>query len=173
LKRQDWPEGAGETAAWPRAFGESRQWCFLRLNPGIEPLKALVETFLETWGFDVGDATRLKRRNEWVQLLLDGEAKLADLIDETERRYAELGQPKPPAFFLYIDQGEELYAHAERRQARRFSELVAHGLSDIRITALMSLRTDFFGELQNDEMLFGVHRQINVAPCGKRSYVRS
>ena len=31
------------------------RWCFLTLKPGTEPLKALVETFLDTWQFDAGD----------------------------------------------------------------------------------------------------------------------
>ena len=47
-------------------------------------------------------------------------AKLPDLIDATERRYTELDQPKPPAFFLYVDQGEELYVRAEERRATAF-----------------------------------------------------
>ena len=73
-------------------------------------------------------------------------------------------QPKPPAFFLYIDQGEELYVRAEERQRRRFSELIAQALGDPRLRALMSLRADFFGALQSDEPLFAAHRQINVPP---------
>ena len=76
----------------------------------------------------------------------------------------ELGQPKPPAFFLYIDQGEELYVRAEERQRRRFSEVLAQVLADPRLRALMSMRADFLGELQNDEPLFNAHRQINVPP---------
>ena len=73
-------------------------------------------------------------------------------------------QPKPPAFLLYIDQGEELYVRAEEHQRRRFSEILAKGLADPRLRALMSLRADFFGELQNDEPLYAVHCQINVPP---------
>ena len=53
----------------------------------------------------------------------DGKATLRDLLDATERRRNELDQPKPPAFFLYVDQGEELYVRAEERQRRRFSEI--------------------------------------------------
>jgi len=30
-------------------FHESRRWCFLALKPGTEPLKALVESFFDTW----------------------------------------------------------------------------------------------------------------------------
>jgi formylglycine-generating enzyme required for sulfatase activity len=166
LKRQAWPEGEDTAAKWPHAFEQSRRWCFLTLKPGTEPLKALVEAFLDTWQFDAGDPARIKRRNEWVDTLLDanGKATLADLLDETERRYKELDQIKPPAFLLYIDQGEELYVRAEERQRRRFSEVIAQGVADSRLHMLMSMRTDFLGELQKDEPLFKVHRQINVPP---------
>jgi formylglycine-generating enzyme required for sulfatase activity len=75
-----------------------------------------------------------------------------------------LGQPSPPAFFLYIDQGEELYVRAEKGQRRRFSEIIATGLADPRLRALMSLRADFFGELLNDEALYRVHRLVKVPP---------
>ena len=85
------------------------------------------------------------------------------LLDATERRYEQLGQPKPAAFFLYIDQGEELYVRGEH-QRRRFSELLAQAVADPRLVALMSMRSDFLGALQNDESLFAVHRKIDVPP---------
>ena len=53
---------------------------------------------------------------------------------------------------------------AEKPQRRRFSEIVATGLADPRLRALMSLRADFFGQLQKDEPLYGAHRQINLPP---------
>jgi formylglycine-generating enzyme required for sulfatase activity/class 3 adenylate cyclase len=166
LARQAWPEHAAEAGPWPQAFHDSRQWCFLTVRPGVEPIKTLVEAFLETWQFDALDPARIKQRNEWVELLLDGNdrTQLADLLDETERRYAQLDQLKPPAYFLYIDQGEELYVRAEPRQRARFSEILAHGLSDPRLRALMSLRADFSGALQNDQPLFEAYRRIEVPP---------
>jgi formylglycine-generating enzyme required for sulfatase activity len=166
LKRQTWPEGVETAAKWPHAFEESRRWCFLRLKPGTEPLKALVEAFLDTWHFDAGDPTRIKRRNEWVEMLLDTKHKttLSDLLDETERRYKELDRTKPPAFLLYVDQGEELYVRAEEHQRHRFSEVIAQGVADRRLYMLISMRTDFLGELQKDEPLFKVHRKIDVPP---------
>ena len=94
----------------------------------------------------------------------DGKAVLRDLLDATERRYKELNQAEPPAFLLYVDQGEELYVRAEERQRRRFSELIAQGVADPRLYVMMSMRSDFLGELQKDEPLFKVHRQINVPP---------
>ena len=42
---------------------------------------------------------------------------LADLLDATERRYKELGSTQAAAFFLYIDQGEELYVRGEEQPA--------------------------------------------------------
>jgi formylglycine-generating enzyme required for sulfatase activity len=76
----------------------------------------------------------------------------------------ELGQAKPPAFLIYIDQGEELYVRAEERQRRCFSNVLAQGLGDSRLHALMSMRSDFLGELQKDEPLYHVRRQIDVPP---------
>jgi len=164
LTRQAWPEDAQELRPWPAAFNDSRRWCFLKLRPGTEPLKALVQPFLDTWQLGAADPDRVKHHTGWVELLRDGKATLGDLLDATERRHEEQQQPKPSGFFLYIDQGEELYVRAEERERRRFSEIIALGLRDPRLRALMSMRSDFLGALQNDEALFGVHRKIDVPP---------
>ena len=164
LKRQAWPEGADAPPEWPQAFQESRRWCFLTLKPGSEPLRALVQTFFDTWQLGATDPERVKQQNGWIELLREGKALLRDLLDATENRYKELDQTKPPAFLLYVDQGEELYVRAEARQRQRFSEVIAQDVADPRLYTLMSMRTDFLGELQKDEPLYEVHRQINVPP---------
>jgi hypothetical protein len=165
LMRQAWPETGEAVGPWPQAFDESRRWCFLRLKPSTEPVRALVEPFLWTWQFDAVDPTRAELLSDWVSKLIDDKVTLRDLLDATEARYRdELHQPKPPAFLLYIDQGEELYVRAEERQRRCFSEIVARGLSDPRLRAMMSMRADFFGDLQKDEALHAVHRLIEVPP---------
>jgi len=162
--RQALPEVAGAAEPWPSPFNESRKWCVITLKPGTEPIRALVQPFIRTWLFDPTDARRATRTNEWTESLLNGNGSLGDLLNATEDRLQEQGQSKPPAFLLYIDQGEELYARAQDRERRRFSELLAQGVGDPRLRMLMSLRADFFGELQKDEPLYGVHRQINVPP---------
>src|SRR5262245_11363211 len=96
LKRQAWPEGVDKAPEWPHAFQESRRWCFLTLKPGIEPLKALVEAFLDTWQLGAIDPERVKQQNGWIELLRNGKAMLRDLLDATERRYEELDRTKPP-----------------------------------------------------------------------------
>ena len=170
LRRQAWPEHAG-AGPWPAAFKESRRWCFLTpLTPGAEPIKGLVEAFLGKWLFDSG-SVHIRERNEWVELLLDDNKKtnLSDLLDATER---QLGQPKPPAFFLYIDQGEQLYVGGEEHQRQRFSKLLAQAVADPRLVALMSMRSDFLGALQKDDELFAVHRKIDVPPLRKAELSR-
>jgi formylglycine-generating enzyme required for sulfatase activity len=164
LKRQAWPEDAGAPSAWPVIFRDSRQWCFLSLKPGTDPLKALVESFLDTWQFAATDPDRVTRQHGWLEALQGGKATLSDLVDATERRRKELDQSKPPGFFLYVDQGEELYVRAEERQRQRFSELLAQALPDPRLRAMMSMRSDFLGGLQRDEPLFKVRQQIDVPP---------
>jgi hypothetical protein len=164
LLRQSFPTRAIDTGPWPQVFHESRQWCFLTLRPGAEPLRALVGSFLSTWQYEATDPLRAQREIEWVETLLCGKLGMHDLLDATERRYQELSHAKPSAFFLYIDQGEELYVRAEEGQCRKFSEVVARGLGDPRLSALMSLRSDFFGDLQKDEPLYSAHRLISVPP---------
>jgi formylglycine-generating enzyme required for sulfatase activity len=164
LKRQTWPKGVDTAPEWPHAFEESRRWCFLTLKPGTEPLKALVESFLDTWQLGATDPERAKQQNGWMELLRDGKVMLGDLLDATERRYKELDRTEPPAFLLYVDQGEELYVRAEERQSRRFSEVIAQGAADPRLYMLMSMRADFLGDLQKDEPLFKAHRKIDVPP---------
>jgi hypothetical protein len=98
LKRRAWPEGAQAPSKWPAVFQDSRQWCFLSLKPGADPLKALVEAFLDTWQFAATDFQRTNQQNGWIGLLRDAKATLPDLIDATERRRKELDQPRPPGF---------------------------------------------------------------------------
>ena len=166
LMRQDWLQTNPTADPWPQIFHESRRWCFLRLKPGAEPLRALVDPFLWTWQFEAVDPRRAELQANWAQKLLDGGVGLRDLVDATQARYRdELHQPEPPAFLLYIDQGEELYVkQAGERERRRFSEILAQGLPDPRLRVMMSMRADFFGELQKDEALYAVHRIVNVPP---------
>ena len=129
--------------------------------------KRWLNSFLDTWQFAATDPERVKHQHGFIELLRDGKATLPDLIDASERRCKELDQPKPPGFFLYVDQGEELYVRAEEHQRRRFSELLAQALPDQRLRAMMSMRSDFLGHLQNDTPLFKIRQQIDVPPLGE------
>ena len=165
LMRQDWPATTETVLPWPQVFRESRRWCFLKLKPGVQPVRALVEPFVWTWQFDAVDPKRAELQSNWSERLLDGRLSLRDLLDATQARYRDdLHQPEPPMFMLYVDQGEELYVRACERERQRFSEIIAHALPDLRLRVMMSMRSDFLGTLQKDEALYAVHRQINVPP---------
>jgi len=162
LMRQDWPlEAAG---SWPDALRDSRRWCILKVTPGAEPLKALVEPFIRTWQLDATDPRRVKHQQAWIAGLANGDHTVVDLLDATEARYDELGQDRPPGFLLYVDQAEELYVRSDIRQRQRFSDLLAQATQDPRLRAFMSLRSDFLGFVQSDKPLYEIHQQINVPP---------
>src|SRR5262249_15994153 len=141
LKRQAWPEQAMGANEWPGVFNDSRQWCFLSLKPGTDPLKALVDSFLDGWQFET-EFERAGGEKGWIGLLV-GKGTLSDRVEATERRRTKLEQPKPPGFMLYVDQGEELYVRSEEQQRRRFSQLLAEALPDPRLRMMMSMRADF------------------------------
>ena len=164
LMEQAWPATSTIVKPWPEAFCDSRRWYFLKLRPGAEPVRALVEAFLRTWQFGVVDRERQFLLADWTERFRTGAAVLRDLLDATEHRLQHQDQPTPPAFFIYVDQGEELYVRAGEYQRRCFSELLAGGLQDPRLRAMMSMRADFFGELQRDPPLYAVHRLISVPP---------
>jgi hypothetical protein len=171
LKRAAWPDAKGDYHKWPAAFRDSRYWLFLAFRPGAEPLKALVDSFLDTWQLDATDPERAGLLRKWIDLLGEGRVTISDLIDATGRRHAELALREPLTFFLLVDQAEELYVRAQEQQRRRFSELLAAGASDARMRILMTLRSDFFGELQADESLFAVHRPIHIPPLREHELV--
>jgi formylglycine-generating enzyme required for sulfatase activity len=123
-----------------------------------------VESFAQYWQFGKLDRDRSSRIAEWTENLAVGRATLTNLINETERRFEELGQTKPTVFLIYVDQGEELYVRAPEHDRRCFLEALAKGLGDPRLRVLMTMRADFFGELQRDEILFRVHQLISVTP---------
>jgi hypothetical protein len=54
LMRQDWVNPLADFAAWPRAFHDSRRWCFLMLKPCTDPISALVQLFLRLCRHCVG-----------------------------------------------------------------------------------------------------------------------
>lgn len=164
LIRQAWPATVAKQTPWPSVLQDSRAWYIVTVRPGTAPISALVEAFIDTWQLDRTSTEWPTQRADWIEKLVAGILTLRDLLDQTKRRYAELQLPEPASFLVYVDQAEELYVRSEPAQRRRFSELLNNVISDRRIHAIMSMRSDFLGELQKDEALYAVHRQINVPP---------
>jgi hypothetical protein len=102
LMQQGWPESVGAVGPWPQALSNSRRWCFLKLKPGIEPIRALVEPFLRLWQVDVIDPFRQQRLYEWTTSLIEGRHTVSDLLDATEHILKEEAQLTPPVFLIYV-----------------------------------------------------------------------
>ncbi len=169
LRGQEWPD----RGAWPAALADSRAWLPLTIRPEDRPLKSLTLTFIRLL-FD--ELYRQDAEAEgWVQRFRDG-ASFADFMRAIKDGLAQkLAGDEPRTFLIYIDQGEELYASTERegkpdaaakRDAEAFSRAIAEaaGRPDCRV--LFSLRSDYYGSLQEDEALFAVTRPIDVPPMG-------
>jgi hypothetical protein len=78
----------------------------------------------------------------------------------------ELSLTPPPRIFLYVDQGEELYARSPPSERKRFSEIVADGLdrNPQRLIVMTSQRADYYSELQANTALFELTEKIDVPP---------
>ena len=164
LKRQRWPGGRH---AWPQTLKDSRAWAYLAMKPGEDPIDALMSEFTALWFPDPTDPKRVDRRHEWAERLRQGKARLADVIKATDDHLRnELSLTPPPRIFLYIDQGEELYARSPPAERKRFSEIIADGLvrNPQRLIVMTSQRADYYGELQANATLFDLTEKIDVAP---------
>jgi formylglycine-generating enzyme required for sulfatase activity len=164
VKRQRWPGGQ---QAWPEALKDSRAFAYLAMKPGENPIDALMSEFTALWFPDPTDPKRLDRRLEWAGRLRHRNAQLADVIKASDDHLRnELSLTPPPRFFLYIDQGEELYARSPPAERKRFSEIIADGLArnPQRLIVMTSQRADYYGELQANAALFDLTEKIDVPP---------
>ncbi|MGI9509164.1 MAG: TIR domain-containing protein [Geminicoccaceae bacterium] len=162
LRSQIW---AGDPSRdWPSELEDSRTWLPVTITPGETPLKELANGFVRTWA--EGANTEREARS-WADLLATGSG-IEDLIrntsDEIQNRTNE---PPPRRILLYVDQGEELYARSDSKQAKRFSELLSEAITRPEINVLASLRSDYYGHLQADELLFAVAERIDVPPLNQ------
>jgi len=164
LKRQ---RLAGRQQAWPPALNGSRAFAYLAMKPGEDPVGALMSEFAALWFPDPTDPKRLDRAREWAARLRQGTGRLADVIKATDDHLGgELALTPPPRVFLYIDQGEELYARSPPAERKRFSEIIADGLArnSQRLIVMTSQRADYYGELQAHAALFDLTEKIDVPP---------
>jgi Novel STAND NTPase 1 len=164
LKRQRWPGGQ---RPWPETLKDSRGWAYLTVKPGEDPVDALMSEFAALWFPDPTDPKRVDRRQEWAERLRKGKARLADVIKANDDYLRnELSLTPPPRVFLYIDQGEELYARSPPAERKRFSEIIANGLvhNPQRLIVMTSQRADYYGQLQANAALFDLTEKVDVPP---------
>jgi Novel STAND NTPase 1/WD domain, G-beta repeat/TIR domain len=168
LKSMQWPGSEGGAArTWPAGLKGSRTWLSLVVRPGEAPLEALTAAFTRFWQLDERDPDHAALPRKWAERLSTGDNRLADLINTTQGELAKRAGEAPERVLIYLDQGEELYTRAAPREAHRFSEILAEGLGDRRLSVFASLRADYFDRLQADEALFKCREHVDVPPLDR------
>lgn len=158
--------------ALPEALADSRRWAYVTVNPGTDPLGGLVHQFLRLWQLDPTEPDTARKRHDWVSGLRSADEKgrltLSDLIKATDARMLapDAGGAVVPHYLLYIDQGEELFSRASADDRACLAGLLAAALADMpeRLTVMMTLRSDYYGQLQADQGLFAITDKIDVLP---------
>jgi WD40 repeat protein len=174
---------------WPTGLTDSRSLIQLTIRPGRDPLKELATGLLRLY-ID-SDADVESEAKKWVKNFREG-STIGDLLRlANEKIAARMEGEKPSGFVIYVDQGEELYS-LEKREAKvekeadraadagggsgadlnatradfsdahRFSHLLADAVANERFFALISLRSDFYSQFQNDTELFEASEKFDV-----------
>jgi len=160
LRSRLWP---GELDhPWPTSLEDSASWLTIEFVPGEQPLIALARSFTDLW-IESPAKSRMEA-DDWIELFRRGKADLHDLVAVTFEKLAYRDSETPRHVFIYIDQGEELYARALGEHAQLFSHIVAQAALRDEITVMMSIRSDWYGLLQADQSLFEASNRIDVPP---------
>jgi WD40 repeat protein len=166
LKSMRWP--ADESSQpWPATLKNSRGWAILTMRPGVTPIKSLVSAFTRLWSLDLTDPEQAARPRSWVYRLQENENTLGDLIDATREQIQKREGTAPDLILTYIDQVEDLYTHASKHDAERFSSLLQEGLEDPRFRAFASLRADDFDHFCEDKAFLECSELVKIAPLTK------
>ena len=162
LKSQLWPI---EGAAWPAALKDSRSYQQLTMRPGLDPIKELAVGLVKLYRTQDESDDVEREANGWTARFREG-SRLRDMLRLTRDRIAEQQGGYPPKrFVLYVDQGEELYTRAPKDEARLFSRLLADAAGELEtFSVLLSLRSDFYTDLQNDAAIFDLSEKFDVLP---------
>jgi hypothetical protein len=142
-----------------RGMGDDSVWRIVDLRPYYEPLNQLALAFDPPPG-EPGSMAWVAALNERAQLFIEGKLTLAQLV-----RYRLHDEPGSTRLLLYVDQWEELYTQAmppeirsdedrtRARHAKLFIDLVLEGAAKSPCTFVLSVRSDFYPDLQTHDGL--------------------
>lgn len=159
LSRQGWTTKVEKS--WPHTLSDSRRWYRSAFKPGEHPLRELARAFVGQW-LDPKSALFHDDVEAWTSRLAGARAPMEELIHASDRWAEQQGGRPPPRYVIYVDQAEELYTRADPRAAARVSELLVQAAASGRICVLASLRSDFYGRLQDDRVLFASAEKFDI-----------
>jgi hypothetical protein len=143
-----------------RGVGDQSVWQIVDLRPQDEPLHMLALAF-DPPKAELGSIDFRKALNKRAQSFRDREVTLADLV--RDRLQKDKGSTR---LLLYVDQWEELYTQAPRREVKKdedpsqpakdaklFIDLVLEAAANSPCTLVLSVRSDFYPDIQNHDGL--------------------
>lgn len=167
--------GLFPTLRQEKGAGQQAVWQILDLRPGAEPLHALVEIF-DPPDEGLTRVQKLAAINAGVELLRQRKVTLAQLVRDRLK-----DDPGTTRLLLYVDQWEELYTQAQPREpktdknqalaadARLFTDLVLDAAANSPCTLVLSVRSDFYPDLQAHDALRSTVQdcQVSLGPMTK------
>ena len=143
-----------------KGLGGQGVWKIVDLRPHAEPLHELVNAF-DSPDAKPGSAKYREHLNQGAQRFRYGKVTLAELV--RDRLQNETGSTR---LLLYVDQWEELYTQALRREVKKdedplqpakdvklFIDLVLEAAAKSPCTLVLSARSDFYPDIQGHDGL--------------------
>ena len=147
-----------------------RVWEVVTMVPTDRPVHALAAVLMPLLEPDRSETDRLIETNKLAEAFLQGTVKLREVVDRVVAK-----QPGTDRLLLIADQWEELFTLCKDEAARRcFIDNILEATATTKLSAVLTLRGDFFGRAITDyrplsDRVQGA--QINLGPM-KREELR-
>lgn len=147
-----------------------RVWEIVTMVPTDRPIHALAAILMPFLEPDRSETDRLIETNKLAEAFLQGTVKLREVVDRVVAK-----QPGTDRLLFIADQWEELFTLCKDEVARRcFIDNILEATATTRLSAVLTLRGDFFGRAITDyrplsDRVQGA--QVNLGPM-KREELR-
>ncbi len=147
-----------------------RVWEVATIVPTDRPIHALAAVLMPFLEPDMSEVTRLRETNQLAEDLLGRKTALRDIVDRVLAK-----QPGTDRLLLIADQWEELFTLCRDEAARRcFIDNILEATATTKLSAILTLRGDFFGRAITDYRALSDRvqgAQVNLGPM-KREELR-
>lgn len=144
-----------------------RVWEIVTMVPTDRPVHALAAVLMPFLEPDRSETDRLIETNRLAEAFLQGTVKLREVVDRVVAK-----QPGTDRLLLIADQWEELFTLCKDEVARRcFIDNILEATATTRLSAVLTLRGDFFGRAITDyrplsDRVQGA--QVNLGPMNRQ-----
>lgn len=129
--------------------GATGQWDIISMTPRQNPVRELATAWTSLIGKETREAARLDDIRSFEEAFMKRTGGFHDIIDKTLYR-----QPELHRLMLIIDNWEELYTRSRDDEiCKAFVNEVIHGEQHDALTTIITITSDFFGDMLNDRSL--------------------